>query len=55
MSFCHIDEIGHKLHMQFIFICRELGIGIVPYSPLGSGFFAGRASVKALPEGSPLV
>jgi aryl-alcohol dehydrogenase-like predicted oxidoreductase len=22
-------------------ICRELGIGIVPYSPLGRGFFAG--------------
>jgi aryl-alcohol dehydrogenase-like predicted oxidoreductase len=21
--------------------CRELGIAIVPYSPLGSGFFAG--------------
>lgn len=21
--------------------CRELGIGIVPYSPLGRGFFAG--------------
>jgi aryl-alcohol dehydrogenase-like predicted oxidoreductase len=21
--------------------CRELGIGIVPYSPLGHGFFAG--------------
>jgi aryl-alcohol dehydrogenase-like predicted oxidoreductase len=22
-------------------MCRELGIAIVPYSPLGSGFFAG--------------
>ena len=21
--------------------CRELGIGVVPYSPLGRGFFAG--------------
>ena len=23
------------------FVCRELGIAIVPYSPLGRGFFAG--------------
>jgi aryl-alcohol dehydrogenase-like predicted oxidoreductase len=22
-------------------VCRELGIAIVPYSPLGRGFFAG--------------
>ena len=28
--------------MFFInFCCRELGIGIVAYSPLGRGFFAG--------------
>ena len=25
----------------FIICCRELGIGIVAYSPLGRGFFAG--------------
>ncbi|MFS7916310.1 putative perakine reductase [Helianthus anomalus] len=32
--------------------CRELGIGIVPYSPLGRGFLAGGATlVKNLPEG----
>lgn len=27
---------------------RELGIGIVPYSPLGRGFFSGKASVEVL-------
>lgn len=31
--------------------CRDLGIGIVPYSPLGRGFFAGKAIVENLPEG----
>jgi len=25
--------------------CRELGIGIVPYSPLGRGFFSGGAKL----------
>ncbi|MFH8290542.1 aldo/keto reductase [Streptomyces sp. NPDC018059] len=33
-------------------LCRELGIGIVPYSPLGRGFLTGRyTSLDALPEG----
>ena len=32
--------------------CRELGVGVVPYSPLGRGFLAGqRASAADLPEG----
>lgn len=31
--------------------CRDLGIGIVPYSPLGRGFFAGKAIVENLHEG----
>ena len=35
--------------------CRELGIGIVPYSPLGRGFFGGKAVVESLPENSFLV
>ena len=34
---------------------RELGIGIVPYSPLGRGFFGGKASVESLPASSILV
>uniref|UniRef100_A0A0D6R8H8 NADP-dependent oxidoreductase domain-containing protein n=1 Tax=Araucaria cunninghamii TaxID=56994 RepID=A0A0D6R8H8_ARACU len=36
-------------------VCRELGIGIVPYSPLGRGFFSGKAIVESLPENSSLV
>ncbi|KAL5225003.1 hypothetical protein ABZP36_011642 [Zizania latifolia] len=35
-------------------LCRELGIGIVPYSPLGRGFFAGRAAVQSIPSESLL-
>jgi aryl-alcohol dehydrogenase-like predicted oxidoreductase len=32
--------------------CRELGVGIVPFSPLGRGFLTGRLSATAdLPEG----
>jgi len=32
--------------------CRELGIGLVPYSPLGRGFLAGnRTRAEELPEG----
>ncbi|XP_028790297.1 probable aldo-keto reductase 1 [Neltuma alba] len=30
-------------------LCRELGIGIVPYSPLGRGFFGGRGVVETVP------
>ncbi|GAY44637.1 hypothetical protein CUMW_083440 [Citrus unshiu] len=29
---------------------RELGIGIVPYFPLGHGFFGGKAVVKSVPS-----
>lgn len=32
--------------------CRELGIGIVPYSPLGRGFLAGFKSGKTSSDGS---
>ncbi|KDP23654.1 hypothetical protein JCGZ_23487 [Jatropha curcas] len=40
---------------EIIPLCRELGIGIVPYSPLGHGFFAGKAIVENLPANSLLV
>eukprot|EP00897_Mesotaenium_endlicherianum_P001013 jgi/Mesen1/10912/ME000095S10251 len=30
--------------------CRELGIGIVPYSPLGRGFFSGKLDTEAIPD-----
>ena len=35
--------------------CWELGIGIVPYSPLGRGFFAGKGVVENLAANSILV
>ncbi|KAF5950975.1 hypothetical protein HYC85_012968 [Camellia sinensis] len=35
-------------------LCRELGIGIVAYSPLGQGFFGGKAVVENLPAESVL-
>lgn len=35
--------------------CRELGIGIVAYSPLGRGFFGGKAIAESLPSESSLV
>ncbi|KAJ1385142.1 NADP-dependent oxidoreductase domain [Sesbania bispinosa] len=31
---------------EIVPLCRELGIGIVPYSPLGQGFFGGRGIVQ---------
>nr|WP_042195775.1 aldo/keto reductase [Kibdelosporangium sp. MJ126-NF4]CEL22215.1 Aldo-keto reductase [Kibdelosporangium sp. MJ126-NF4]CTQ92997.1 Aldo-keto reductase [Kibdelosporangium sp. MJ126-NF4] len=31
--------------------CRELGVGIVPFSPLGRGFLTGRVSTKNLADG----
>ncbi|OMO96358.1 Aldo/keto reductase [Corchorus olitorius] len=37
---------------EIVPVCRELGIGIVPYSPLGRGFFAGRAVVESVPANS---
>ncbi|KAH7571914.1 hypothetical protein JRO89_XS04G0166300 [Xanthoceras sorbifolium] len=33
-------------------LCRELGIGIVPYSPLGRGFFGGKAVLESIPANS---
>ena len=38
-----------------IYFYRELGIGIVPYSPLGRGFFGGKAAGENLPANSFLV
>ncbi|XP_043814890.1 probable aldo-keto reductase 1 isoform X7 [Manihot esculenta] len=39
-----------ELEEEIVPLCRELGIGIVPYSPLGQGFFAGKAVVEAIPS-----
>ena len=35
--------------------CRELGIGIVPYSPLGRGFFGGKVVDENAPANTFLV
>ncbi|PIA45082.1 hypothetical protein AQUCO_01700552v1 [Aquilegia coerulea] len=35
-------------------LCRQLGIAIVAYSPLGRGFFGGKAVVESLPKNSIL-
>ncbi|KAL5542042.1 hypothetical protein UlMin_009752 [Ulmus minor] len=35
-------------------LCRELGIGTVAYSPLGRGFFGGKAVLESLPNESLL-
>ncbi|KAL5566257.1 hypothetical protein UlMin_029421 [Ulmus minor] len=40
---------------EIVPLCRELGIGIVPYSPLGRGFFGGKAVVESVPADSFLV
>ncbi|KAL3812561.1 hypothetical protein ACJIZ3_013829 [Penstemon smallii] len=41
-----------EIEEDVIPLCRTLGIGIVAYSPLGHGFFAGKAIVESLPTGS---
>ncbi|GAB4851031.1 palmitoyltransferase akr1 [Ancistrocladus abbreviatus] len=43
------------IERDIIPVCRELGIGIVAYSPLGHGFFAGKAVVENLPAESILI
>ncbi|KAM7461331.1 hypothetical protein LguiA_029452 [Lonicera macranthoides] len=42
---------SRDLEAEIVPTCRELGIGIVPYSPLGRGFFSGGAKfVESLSE-----
>ncbi|XP_007034871.2 PREDICTED: perakine reductase isoform X2 [Theobroma cacao] len=43
-----------EIEEDIIPLCRELGIGIVAYSPLGRGFFGGKATVESLPTESLL-
>ncbi|XP_039162102.1 perakine reductase [Eucalyptus grandis] len=43
-----------EIEDELIPLCRELGIGIVAYSPLGHGFFGGKAIVESLPVESLL-
>ncbi|XP_056168495.1 probable aldo-keto reductase 1 isoform X2 [Syzygium oleosum] len=42
------------IEVEIVPLCRELGIGIVPYSPLGRGFFGGKAVIESLPSDSNL-
>ncbi|XP_050919026.1 perakine reductase [Lathyrus oleraceus] len=44
-----------EIEQNIVPLCRELGIGIVPYSPLGRGFFAGKAVTESIPSSSVLV
>ncbi|XP_058085792.1 probable aldo-keto reductase 1 isoform X2 [Magnolia sinica] len=37
------------IEQEIVPLCRELGIGIVAYSPLGRGFFGGKAVVESIP------
>ncbi|XP_061361291.1 probable aldo-keto reductase 1 isoform X2 [Gastrolobium bilobum] len=39
---------------EIVPLCRELGIGVVPYSPLGRGFFGGKGVVENVPAVSSL-
>lgn len=41
-----------EIEEEIIPLCRELGIGIVAYSPLGHGFFGGKAVAESLPSES---
>ncbi|XP_050275014.1 probable aldo-keto reductase 1 [Quercus robur] len=41
-----------EIEEEIVPLCRELGIGIVPYSPLGRGFFGGKAVIESIPANS---
>ncbi|OAY35186.1 perakine reductase [Manihot esculenta] len=41
---------SRDIEEEIIPLCRKLGIGIVTYSPLGQGFFGGKAVVESLPS-----
>ncbi|KAJ0977716.1 hypothetical protein J5N97_013190 [Dioscorea zingiberensis] len=43
------------LEEEIVPLCRELGIYIEPYNPLGRGFFGGKGVVESLSENTSLV
>ncbi|WVZ69651.1 hypothetical protein U9M48_018406 [Paspalum notatum var. saurae] len=45
---------ARDIEPEIVPLCRELGIGIVPYSPIGRGFFGGRGVTQQLPAKSIL-
>ncbi|KAF8017962.1 hypothetical protein BT93_H2996 [Corymbia citriodora subsp. variegata] len=44
-----------EIEQEIIPLCRELRIGIVPYGPLGRGFFGGKGVTESVPANSFLV
>ncbi|CAL1411267.1 unnamed protein product [Linum trigynum] len=49
---CSIPFGPRDIEQEIIPLCRELGIGLVAYSPLGVGFFARKTVVETFPEDS---
>jgi len=45
---------SRDIEPEIVPLCRELGIGIVPYSPIGRGFFAGRGVTQQVSSVSSL-
>ncbi|KXG32909.1 probable aldo-keto reductase 1 isoform X2 [Sorghum bicolor] len=45
---------SRDIEPEIVPLCRELGIGIVPYSPIGRGFFAGRGVTQEVSSVSSL-
>ncbi|TKY45280.1 aldo-keto reductase 1 [Spatholobus suberectus] len=43
---------SRDIEEELVPLCRDLGIGIVPYSPLGRGFFGGKGVLENLPTNS---
>ncbi|XP_077245415.1 putative aldo-keto reductase 1 [Tasmannia lanceolata] len=45
---------SRDIEEEIIPVCRELGISVVSYGPLGRGFFGGKAIVESLPANSAM-
>ncbi|CAO2165561.1 unnamed protein product [Urochloa humidicola] len=45
---------SRDIEPEIVPLCRELGIGIVPYSPIGRGFFGGRGVTQEVSSESSL-
>uniref|UniRef100_A0A453R5Z0 NADP-dependent oxidoreductase domain-containing protein n=1 Tax=Aegilops tauschii subsp. strangulata TaxID=200361 RepID=A0A453R5Z0_AEGTS len=45
---------ARDIEPEIVPLCRELGIGIVPYSPIGRGFFGGRGVTEQVSDESNL-
>ncbi|XP_062215312.1 probable aldo-keto reductase 1 [Phragmites australis] len=45
---------SRDIEHEIVPLCRELGIGIVPYSPIGRGFFGGRGVTEQVSAESSL-